>query len=90
MDMTLKDTLETEQLILRPVNEADFDAVHSWARNQKSKIRPKGGGLFIMQQLQRFSHDGAAHRNQDEQDHDYKKQSRCSKKHACIESFKFV
>ena len=31
--MTLKDTLETEQLLLRPVNETDFDAVHSWARN---------------------------------------------------------
>lgn len=29
--MTIKETLETERLILRPLTEEDFDSVHSWA-----------------------------------------------------------
>lgn len=31
--MTFKNTLETERLILRPLNTDDFEAVHSWASN---------------------------------------------------------
>jgi len=34
-----QDTLETERLLLRPVNEADFDAVHSGVHCVLKKLR---------------------------------------------------
>jgi RimJ/RimL family protein N-acetyltransferase len=34
--MNIKETLETKQLLLRPLTVNDFDAVHSWASNPEN------------------------------------------------------